>query len=223
MGIPSTVQAGDVLIATFSWQPGQTLTGAPSGWTLIDTTTYGNVATATFAKVAVSGDAGTNVTCPLTANATYSAALAAWSGATGWGAHAISAGATGTSITAPSVTATANDMVVVAVGARGSVSGDQPVFTFTTIDDQICGSSTSKNMGSMVGHFTPTGGATGDRTITSSVSVDGVGYQIVLTGSTTPPPPTGAGVYVWDGTALVAASAYVWDGTALISATASIA
>jgi len=217
--VPATVVAGDIMVVSVSWNSGSTMT-APSGWTLLNTGSYASVGAGVLVKTADAGDAGSSPVFPLDVNAQFTVALAAFSGASGWAAHSLDAGANGLAVNCPSVTTGTGDVVVAAAMARGTVNADQPAFTFSTLLDQISGSTANKNCATAIGWYTPSSsGATGAKTITSSKNVDAIGGQVVLTAT---PPSSGYDAFVWDGAALLAADAFVWDGSTLIAADADV-
>lgn len=77
--IPVAVQAGDGLLLFFSENTTATITD-PAGWTVLDTVVAGGTTTRVWRKVAVAGDANTNVTIPVSAISKAGLTVAAYRG-----------------------------------------------------------------------------------------------------------------------------------------------
>lgn len=128
--LPSSTQAGDVILAVVTTTGGATA-ATPSGYTLAGTYTTGNATQTVFTKVATSTDSTLRVT--ISPGASNSATMVGvYRGVnTSSPIDAItSAGGTGTSLTLPSLTTTgASDRLVLAAGAYTSSMSYASAFT----------------------------------------------------------------------------------------------
>jgi hypothetical protein len=113
--IPSAAKAGDTALLVFTRATTASWTGPGAGWTQVDTTTNGTIASTLWTKTIGAGDPGSTVTMT---NSTYAKAvltLAVYTGTDGTApiaASAHSADGGGTSHTTPSLTAGTGDWVV---------------------------------------------------------------------------------------------------------------
>ena len=80
---PTTVSAGDRLVLVLTLNANNRVMGAPTGitgWTVLDSTISGTMATRVYTKVATAADADKRVTVPLDAAAKYTMTVADYSG-----------------------------------------------------------------------------------------------------------------------------------------------
>ena len=83
MTTPTTVSAGDRLVLVLTLNANNRVMGAPTGitgWTVLDSTISGTMATRVYTKVATAADADKRVTVPLDAAAKYTMTVADYSG-----------------------------------------------------------------------------------------------------------------------------------------------
>jgi PKD repeat protein len=83
VSVPAAVAAGDRLLLALSYNNSDRTTGPPTGvtgWSELDSVVAGDMRTVFWTKVAQAGDAGAQVTMPLSGSAKYTATVAAYSG-----------------------------------------------------------------------------------------------------------------------------------------------
>lgn len=187
--IPAGVQSGDlmVIVACSKLATGTGTINTPAGWSVVDGSVNGTGGTfqaATFSKVAGPSDAGTTVSVTMSAGSNQmNAVLGAWSGTNGTiRNHGLTdQGVTAsTSLVCATQTSSAGDVILLAVGARGSANG---TVTFTgpggtyTVEAQISSTSGSaQDVAAMIADGT----ASGNQTVTVSPSSWGITGQIVI-------------------------------------------
>jgi len=179
--VPSSVQAGDLLIAAATIRAGQSLS-TPSGWTLVNNTVgvgTSNVKQYLFRKTAVAGDAGATLTVSTTlGEAIISLSISAYRKVGGLtvkdsnnGSSAAVSG-TSTTVTCPLSTSLNDMLICAATTAKNATSGastgsaDSPWVNDTVTS--ISSSSASNSVYMMVAH-TPNTSTTTAQTCTFTI------------------------------------------------------
>ncbi len=175
--------AGNVLIAQVAVRGNPTIT-APSGWTLIGTTTGGNITQAVYWRLATSGS--TSGAWSFSSSQRAAGGISSFSGVDGvapvdkFGGQGATNSAT---VTAPTQTQSLNNSMLVGLFAvaSGSASLSTPTSMTEAYEDGTAAGINGAEV-SMSYQLDASAGSTGSKTSTSS-SADNVGQLLVLTPS----------------------------------------
>ena len=179
---PSGTASGDVLVAAIEIG-GTTTVTAPSGWTLVRSTTSGSALTqATYVHAAGTSEPA-SYQWRFSTSRLASGAVAAYVGVNTTTPVDVSSGGSSsgsTSIVAPSVTTTtAGDMLIGAFGGATNASVTLPTGLLEE-NEQLAGTGSSRVVVEISDQQLSAAGTTGTRTATLSKSAANVGQLIVL-------------------------------------------
>jgi hypothetical protein len=179
---PSGTASGDVLVAAIEIS-GTTTVTAPSGWTLVRSTTSGSTLTqATYVHIAGSSEPS-SYQWRFAASRLASGAVAAYVGVDGTTPVDVSSGGSSsgsTSIVGPSVTTTtAGELLIGAFGGAANASLTPPTGMLEE-NEQLAGTGNNRVVVELSDQQLGAAGATGNRTATLSKSGANVGQLIAL-------------------------------------------
>jgi Right handed beta helix region len=200
LGRPSTVAAGDLLVAQIAVRGGTNLPiHAPSGWTLVRRDNYGStIAQAIYIRVAnAPASEPSNYTWLFTSGNDAAAGIADYVGVNTVAAVASQGGegnSSSRSITAPSISIPANGGTYQLLSFFGIAAGE-PISPPSSMAKRWSFSATGYGIGIGMGDAATTGGATGNEVGTAARGAANTGALIALTStsaSEATPTPTPA-------------------------------